>query len=430
MRCHDIQEKLSVYIDGMLDPSEASRVKQHIASCAECRMEYDDLRAAVEMIRELPEVAPPPGFRESLVQRVRAQGGPSSVLEKDGVAGRGNRRLFSGQRLAALAAAAVILVVAGVTTLWQGVNGGMLPVPGFRQEVARDSGARQMGDIKQDGDFMKIAVNNEVSPFAARQDPGEGYAGSAGAVSGEAVPLVTGDEGPMREQLGGGGNGPAGTPGDTEGFAGIDLAPQLEEPAASEPRDNVVMMQQPETTDEDFSITSAPEEEAAARVAPPGLGEGPVPGAVQIQDPGRFTEYSVTLSVEDTEGAKRRLKEKAVKYGGLVEDKDVEPGISIQLPVSSTEQFLNEIEKMGKVGNRQVKQNDLAPEIAQLENELGKLLSREEELSALLEKKTGETLEKELESVRAQISVFKKRLDSLYKKTGKSEIRVEIKKLE
>jgi len=48
MRCHDICENLSAYIDGMLDQSDASLVELHLESCPGCKSEYDDLIRAMQ----------------------------------------------------------------------------------------------------------------------------------------------------------------------------------------------------------------------------------------------------------------------------------------------------------------------------------------------------------------------------------------------
>ena len=51
-----LRELLSAYVDGQVSASEASRVQEHLAACAECRRELEALRATVSLLRSLPQV--------------------------------------------------------------------------------------------------------------------------------------------------------------------------------------------------------------------------------------------------------------------------------------------------------------------------------------------------------------------------------------
>jgi anti-sigma factor RsiW len=54
--------QLSAYIDGALDPPAAARLEAHLAQCAPCRTELEQLRATVAALRELPEAEAPRSF--------------------------------------------------------------------------------------------------------------------------------------------------------------------------------------------------------------------------------------------------------------------------------------------------------------------------------------------------------------------------------
>ena len=51
-------ETLSAYIDQELSPDQRDQVKEHLASCAECRQEYEELRALSTLVRQLPVYTP------------------------------------------------------------------------------------------------------------------------------------------------------------------------------------------------------------------------------------------------------------------------------------------------------------------------------------------------------------------------------------
>jgi len=92
MNCPD-DLVLSSYVDGELDPSEAEEVERHLSLCADCRRKCDDFRradaAAKKLFEALKQSAPAPPIAARPVYR-------------------------SNWKRFALAAAAVILIAAGV----------------------------------------------------------------------------------------------------------------------------------------------------------------------------------------------------------------------------------------------------------------------------------------------------------------------------
>ena len=55
-------ELLSPYLDGEVSPRGRERVEQHLATCEACRQELEELRATVNLVQALPQVAPPRAF--------------------------------------------------------------------------------------------------------------------------------------------------------------------------------------------------------------------------------------------------------------------------------------------------------------------------------------------------------------------------------
>lgn len=58
---------LSALLDDELGAAEAEEVRAHVAGCHECTRELDDVRAARQLLRELPAVDPPAGWLEELL---------------------------------------------------------------------------------------------------------------------------------------------------------------------------------------------------------------------------------------------------------------------------------------------------------------------------------------------------------------------------
>ena len=105
------RERLSAYIDGELPSAEAQQLEAHLASCAECRRELDELRQLRTLLRALPSPRPPRSFTlpetgpvpvpVTVARRERQTRRPSTVVAR------------ATQWAGGLAAAAGLLLVLG-----------------------------------------------------------------------------------------------------------------------------------------------------------------------------------------------------------------------------------------------------------------------------------------------------------------------------
>jgi len=66
MQCSEIQENLSAYLDGELDPAGAAELESHLEGCESCRSELESLRSTVELVRSVPRVQAPPVLKQRL----------------------------------------------------------------------------------------------------------------------------------------------------------------------------------------------------------------------------------------------------------------------------------------------------------------------------------------------------------------------------
>lgn len=71
MTCRDIQERLTAYQEGTLSPEEKSLIKEHLITCAKCSSALAGLEKTVVLIKDLPEVEPPPWFTQKIMAQVR-----------------------------------------------------------------------------------------------------------------------------------------------------------------------------------------------------------------------------------------------------------------------------------------------------------------------------------------------------------------------
>jgi len=66
MKCEQVEERLSAYLDDMLAPGEHQSVTHHLQTCTHCSMELAELRQHDLLLAQLPRVYPPAALHERL----------------------------------------------------------------------------------------------------------------------------------------------------------------------------------------------------------------------------------------------------------------------------------------------------------------------------------------------------------------------------
>lgn len=67
MTCDRLQDLLSPYIDGELDPAVRAEVEAHLAACPKCAGLTERMKAALDAFAAFPEVEPSPALRRRLL---------------------------------------------------------------------------------------------------------------------------------------------------------------------------------------------------------------------------------------------------------------------------------------------------------------------------------------------------------------------------
>lgn len=83
MNCIDINEKMSLYIDNLLDDSERALFEQHLSECKSCSETYEMIISNIKMCHMVPEVSLPLGFKEDLHNRLIAEQRKKKKAQKD-----------------------------------------------------------------------------------------------------------------------------------------------------------------------------------------------------------------------------------------------------------------------------------------------------------------------------------------------------------
>jgi len=74
MKCAQIHPNLPVFVVGGLEPEEAAEVKDHLASCSDCRRELEELRKVNRALEAAPPPANPPShLKDEILSQVRAE---------------------------------------------------------------------------------------------------------------------------------------------------------------------------------------------------------------------------------------------------------------------------------------------------------------------------------------------------------------------
>lgn len=114
MRHHSaaFEQQLSELLDGRLNAEEAREVREHLATCTECRAQFDAMAAAREMLRAIPAPTAPDGLLADIQRAVAAEMArsvPPTIWER--------------WRTPALGLAAAAAILLAVFTPWQTRNG-------------------------------------------------------------------------------------------------------------------------------------------------------------------------------------------------------------------------------------------------------------------------------------------------------------------
>jgi len=70
MKCEEIKDLFSPYLENDLDTDKKRSVDEHLGSCQSCGRELGELKEMLSCLREIPEVEPPPYFLEAVRMRL------------------------------------------------------------------------------------------------------------------------------------------------------------------------------------------------------------------------------------------------------------------------------------------------------------------------------------------------------------------------
>ena len=73
MQCNDIQEKLSVYIEGDISSEERMLIDEHLKSCQQCNETIAEMKKTTEYVRNLGDIEPPIWLTQKIMTKIRSE---------------------------------------------------------------------------------------------------------------------------------------------------------------------------------------------------------------------------------------------------------------------------------------------------------------------------------------------------------------------
>ncbi len=123
MKCHEIEQSLVLYVDGLLSPDEKQMVEQHLNECATCRELLHTLLADDEALKDyISSKCAPPDFNQRVMAALLNES--FSSPQHDSVIQRLVRFFIPKKSkpfsilYPVIPFAALLLVVIGLTSLW------------------------------------------------------------------------------------------------------------------------------------------------------------------------------------------------------------------------------------------------------------------------------------------------------------------------
>lgn len=300
MRCKEINELLSAYFDGMLEPSDRKEVDLHLDTCPDCRMELEELSMIAGLVGNLPLVEPPVKFGRDLRLKLESLGPPVSspgFLKK----------LVTGRRSTLVALAASFLLVFGVAGAWPRLTTIFSP-------TVYEAGV-------QISDTGSAPASNDSNP------------------SGQVAGKIGSDQAEPEKTL-------SASNTVTEKPKDLKREVKLTAKATAPPK-----------TDNSKSAQGAEKVSAPPRSVEPGSGDvarGAAPGGhlfMKAMAPAPAEKTFLTIKSDDVGAAMRRISDVARMIGGSVSvpEENVGREMTVSIPGSQYDMVMTEISKTGTV---------------------------------------------------------------------------------
>jgi hypothetical protein len=152
MNCKEIEALLMDYIDKTLDEETEAKVREHLASCAECSREAEELRVLFTAMRKSELELPDPALRDNFNTMLQSE---ANMLATSNILLETPKEEPRGKVVTLSFASPVWRVAAAVILLGGGIAIGMALKPGPKPQPAADN---QLADLRKEVKELKESV--------------------------------------------------------------------------------------------------------------------------------------------------------------------------------------------------------------------------------------------------------------------------------
>jgi hypothetical protein len=139
MNCKEVQAVMIDYLDQAVPAATATLMTEHLAGCAECRREADQLQELLATMKNNQQQQPSPTLRENfniMLQSELNMESMSSLLQSPVREEKSRGKVLSFFSSAAGRAAAAVILVAGGIAIGMALKSAPGPDPGTKAEIA------------------------------------------------------------------------------------------------------------------------------------------------------------------------------------------------------------------------------------------------------------------------------------------------------
>lgn len=477
MDCKVARDWLSPYLDGELSAAEKAALAEHLKICSSCRQELQELAAAVQMLRRVPELAPASGFRAKLRESLEREEAcrQAGLNERAGLAQPAGEQklppanppaalvltdagktctpaqrpenkpgrvqtLFSfflagGKVWPRLAAAATLLLAVGIASWWYGLAGTRIS-PGVPAD-------QLVGSLTQKDQFNREELKNaqkkvvqEYGYYSSAQNQPAGEAPKTGQTETEISPVPPGAgkevarfaiaAAPERKT----------SPGREESNLRVQPpaeATKEEEITKEESQQYSVALSLEKSKGVPGGSASPQAPEKALETSPDEQHDG-VGLAIMAAVPLKKVTREIRIELKNPDVPKLALllsrfarqkevtAEQSARYDVYYQDMITENYLSEKIELSRIPDFMAEIKSVGVIVKQEEKTQDIPAEYFQLATVLKEKKLKEEEIQQLIlanNKNNRSTREpdilpqEELQRVRAEIQAIKTKLQKM-----------------
>lgn len=83
MKCKQVQQTLSAYLDQEISDFEAKKVERHLDQCERCRLDYQALQETVGKLDYYPQIEAADGFTEEVITGIEEEKSLSDLVFED-----------------------------------------------------------------------------------------------------------------------------------------------------------------------------------------------------------------------------------------------------------------------------------------------------------------------------------------------------------